>query len=262
MKIILTSMMMLGVAAGAAGAARAETRIDRTESLPRGGRVSVELIAGELTIEGWGRDEVAVTGTLYHRCERFEMDRDNQGIDIEVDWDCDGDTRMRESSVLNIRLPRDARLDVETVSGTVRVSGVDGEIDVETISGTLDIRTGARRIELASVSGAIELDAERPVSEARLETVSGAIRADLDLESGAQLSAESVSGGITLVLPSSVSADFDIETFSGNIRTEFGEKPRRTSEYLPSQELVFRLGAGSSRVSVETLSGRISLEKR
>lgn len=259
MRIIQTTMLILALAGGVA---TAETRINRTETLPRGGTVDVEMIAGELTIEGWSRDEVEVTGTLYHRCESFEMDRDDRGIDIEVDWDCESDVRMRENSVLRIMVPRDAGLRVETVSVALRLSGTDGDVDVETISGHLDVRTGARNIELASVSGGIDLVAESPVSEADFETVSGGIRAELDLDSGAQLRAESVSGSITLRLPARVSAEFEIETFSGNIRSDFGERPRRTSEYLPSQELVFRLGGGSARVDVETLSGRISLEKR
>lgn len=263
MKNIAIHVLILSMAAVlAATDARAETRIEREESFPAGGTLSVEMLSGDLTIEGWSRDEIKVTGSLLSECERFDMDRDDRGIRIEVDWECSSRKRMRENSFLRIMVPRAAAIDIETVSATATVKGTDGDMDLETVSGTLDVLTDAKRIELGSVSGRIMLVANAPVADLNLETVSGSIEADVEPAGSATIKADSISGSIVLRLPASVSARFEISTFSGSIRSDFGGRAKRTSEYLPSSEMTFTLGSGSADIRMETLSGRITLEQR
>ena len=79
---------------------------------------------------------------------------------------------------------------------------------------------------------------------------------------GPWVEAQTVSGDVELRLPSTVGADFEVHTFSGDIRNEFGHEARRTSEYGPGRELEFSNGDGSARVYVKTLSGEIRLLKR
>ena len=69
----------------------------------------------------------------------------------------------------------------------------------------------------------------------------------------------SVSGVITLKIKPPVNADFDIESFSGDIENCFGQKARDTSKYAPGSELNFTQGSGGARVEIETLSGEISV---
>ena len=69
----------------------------------------------------------------------------------------------------------------------------------------------------------------------------------------------SVSGTITLKIKPPVNADFDIESFSGDIENCFGPKSRDTSKYTPGSELNFTQGSGGARVEIETLSGEISV---
>jgi hypothetical protein len=72
---------------------------------------------------------------------------------------------------------------------------------------------------------------------------------------------ESHSGTVTLELPADTSAEFEIETFSGQIHNDFGPKARRTSEYGPGYELSFSTGSGEAEVSVESFSGGVYLKK-
>ena len=64
---------------------------------------------------------------------------------------------------------------------------------------------------------------------------------------------------VTLRIKPPVNADFDIESFSGDIENCFGQKARDTSKYTPGSELNFTQGKGGARVEIETLSGEISL---
>jgi hypothetical protein len=70
---------------------------------------------------------------------------------------------------------------------------------------------------------------------------------------------ESISGTVGLVIKPPVNAEFDIESFSGDIENCFGPKARDKSKYGPGSELRFRQGSGGARVSLQTLSGEVSL---
>jgi predicted membrane protein len=71
-----------------------------------------------------------------------------------------------------------------------------------------------------------------------------------------------MSGSIDLFLPADVAADFDVSTFSGSIRNDFGPAARRTSEYIPGKELSFTSGKGGARVVAKSFSGAVNLRKR
>jgi hypothetical protein len=67
---------------------------------------------------------------------------------------------------------------------------------------------------------------------------------------------------VTLVLPTDVSAAFEIETFSGDIQNEFGAAPTQAFGFMPSKSLEFGTGTGSAAVSIETFSGNVELKKQ
>jgi len=69
------------------------------------------------------------------------------------------------------------------------------------------------------------------------------------------------SGHLTLTVPADVSADFEIETFSGEIDNAFGQKSRKTSKYAPGRELEFTTGGGDARVRINTFSGDVVIKK-
>jgi hypothetical protein len=59
-----------------------------------------------------------------------------------------------------------------------------------------------------------------------------------------------------------VSAEFDIDTFNGNILNCFGPKPVRASKYVPSLELSFEEGNGDGDVEISAVNGDVSLCKK
>ena len=71
-----------------------------------------------------------------------------------------------------------------------------------------------------------------------------------------------MSGVITLVIDSSLTASFDLSTFSGSIENQIGPEPRRTSKYTPGKELYFNTGSGGPSISLESFSGSIKLITR
>ena len=71
---------------------------------------------------------------------------------------------------------------------------------------------------------------------------------------------ESMSGSVTLLVPASVSADFDISTFSGSIDNDIGPSAERTSKFTPEKELSFSTGGGGATISIESFSGSIKIK--
>ena len=193
-----------------------------------------------------------------------------------------GSPREIESSSVSGALDLQATtgsIRVSTTSGNVRVMGtVSGEVAAESVSGNLDLQAGTNELVANTMSGAVNVSGltrrasvatvsgELNVRGSRLqyvsaESVSGRIRFDGDLVSGAAVRLGSHSGNIELALPSDVSADFRVNTFSGGITNEFGTQAVASSRYVPSKELRFTTGNGGV-IEVETFSGSVRLRRR
>ena len=53
-----------------------------------------------------------------------------------------------------------------------------------------------------------------------------------------------------------------MSTFSGHVRNELGPAARRTSRHTTEKDLTFSTGGGGANVSVETLSGSITIRRK
>jgi hypothetical protein len=83
-----------------------------------------------------------------------------------------------------------------------------------------------------------------------------------DVKDGAECDFESHSGAVVLRLASGISADFDVETFSGDIENELGPGPRRSSRFGPGLELSFTTGDGDAEINISTFSGNVRILSR
>lgn len=289
--LTLTALGLLILAA----ASSAQTPIDERRSVAADVEITIENVSGDVTVSAWDRSEVHVTGTLGKGAEEFVMEGDEQRLEIRVELP--EHARNVKKSPLEIRVPVGAELEISVISGDVGVDGVRGVIVIETISGDIEAEGRCEEIEASTASGDITLLVETDHAEAtaisgdielrgvrgdvEAETVSGdihvigsvfkrfkasSVSGDLyfegDLEGDGVYRFECHSGDITLVLPESVDADFDISTFNGDISNAFGPQAHRTSKYAPGSELDFRQGNGSASVRAETFSGDIDLETR
>ena len=288
--VIATSVLL------ATPAAQAVQNIDR--SLPTGATPSVEIsnVQGRVTVTAWDQQVVKVTGTIENDQTEFEFAGDQRHVVIKVRPESGKSHRNHDEAILDIKVPAGASLDINTVSADIDVQGVRGEqrleavsgeittaaydeqldvrtisgdavingtggkarVDVQSVSGGVTVRGVDGEVEAQSVSGNIELDLGT-ATRLSLETVSGNLKASLTLASDARLDAESVSGHVDVRFAKPVNGEFEFETFSGNIENCFGPKAERKSKYAPGTELRFTQGSGGARVSVDTLSGTISI---
>jgi len=289
-------LLLLMAIALASSAAWAGESVDVTKSASATPTVEIENLAGSVKIHGWDREEIKVTGVLGDDTDGLDFSGSNDNFDIEVEIPDSYGRRHRDlDSDLEIWLPAGSSLAIETVSASIRVSGVNGRLelesvsgevtvdgaptsaDVETVSGSIELSGSetlaiaesvsgkielsgvAGRVEAATVSGSIRVEAS-DIEQGEFEAVSGSVRFTGALSPGARLSAESHSGSVVLNLPADTSARFQVETFSGGINNGFGGgEAERTSRYAPGKRLDFTIGSGDAQVRVESFSGSVTL---
>lgn len=275
--------------------------IDEVLEADANGRVTVSIISGSIEVEGWEREEVRVTGSYEDDVEEFIFDRDGREITIRIKAPDRGWGRQDVSAYLVIRVPHDNSLDIATVSSDIEVAAVRGEQELQSVSGNIVTTAYGSDIDAETVSGDVEVEAANGGGSAEwsLSSVSGditgrglagdmrseVVSGDIEIEGGtfvrvaaesvngditfvggladdARMNMETVNGAIDVMFEGPLSADFDIETFNGNIRNCFGPKPERTSKYAPGLELGFTEGDGGARVSLSTLNGSLEICKR
>jgi DUF4097 and DUF4098 domain-containing protein YvlB len=143
----------------------------------------------------------------------------------------------------------------ESVSGSVHAGQVNGNLRAETVSGDLRVETVTGNVEATSVSGSLRLVGIQS-KDVRTETVSGDIIYSGSIDPGGKYSFESHSGTIRLNIPRGAGAAFSVETFSGDVSTDF---PVTTRGSVRGREgrMEFTTGDGRARVTAQTFSGRI-----
>ncbi|WP_145479674.1 DUF4097 family beta strand repeat-containing protein [Stenotrophomonas rhizophila] len=277
-------------------AVQAATRVDERHPLAAGGRVEISNIAGKVTVRGWDRNEVALSGSMADGL-RLQQDKSANRVRWEVIYPRNGNSG---GATLELRVPRSVDVQLGTVSADIDVAEVDlRRLQANAVSGDIAAAGRSTDASLASVSGSIRSQVQTPrlslravsgsiqagggaAGEVSAETVSGSIRLDaarvqrLDAEAvsgsltvaaaglapGGRVSLQTVSGSIALRLPAKVSAQLAVKTFSGDIQSDAGqvERPR----YGPGRSLDTRLGGGDGDISINAHSGnvRVTLDGR
>ena len=148
---------------------------------------------------------------------------------------------------------------VRSVSGAITLDGVSGDLDARTVAGDVEAQDLRGRVTFNSVSGDLTL-AGGALDRLDAKTVSGSVTADVDLGKSARVRVATVSADVALRLPVTSDARVDLRSTTGRVLSEFdGLQDGRSAG---SRSVTGTLGAGSARVSVTTLSGRVTLLRR
>ncbi|MBE0565234.1 MAG: DUF4097 family beta strand repeat protein [Krumholzibacteria bacterium] len=270
--------------------------VDRTVAADKDGLILVENIAGSIRIEGWDKAEVKVTGTLGDDVEDLEVESGGRKTLVKVVYPKKS-RNISDGADLLIMVPRQSSLEVECISAPIAIEGVDGaveatdisgaitikggrgRIEAETISGDLTVEAGDGAVSVQSISGRIEVGGNEAAVEAQsvsgdivlafkkfrelsVESVSGDAKVSGALAKGGRIDFDLHGGDVVLTVPGDVSADFRVETFSGDITNAFGATAEKASKYAPGKSLEFTTGGGEARVRVNTFSGNVDIRKK
>jgi len=275
---------------------RGLTRIDTTVRLDRGGAVDLSLISGKIRVTGWDRADVKISASIESGYLRFNANSSRVSLSVE-DSDNEGRRGRRHNDVgearYDVSVPRGSRLILEAVSGDVISKGSQGEIEATSVSGDVDVTDGVRTVSAESVSGSVhaasvngnlrtetvsgDLRVENVTGDVEASTVSGSIRlvgiqskdvrtesvsGDIiytgTIEPSGRYSFESHSGTLRLNIPKGAGAQFSVETFSGDLSTDFPVTiPPNPNGKRREGHMDFTIGDGRAKVTAQTFSGSI-----
>jgi len=252
--LLVVGMLLLCccVAAGAAGLAayltaaptvseggigRVEERIEQAFAVGEASAIQVDSFAGNVRVEAGGEGEVWVTVTKRagNRSQMDQISLDIVGTEdgVRIDAAPPGHTAGFRAVDIELVVPSDVSLWLETGGGNVVVQGVVGEIEAHAGAGNIDVADAAGPVNLDTGAGEVDYAGE-PVGECIFFT-------------GA--------GNVTLRLPQGLDADVQLHTGVGDIRLGAFDVDGETS----ATEVDGVIGTGQG-ASIEAHSGAGSIE--
>jgi DUF4097 and DUF4098 domain-containing protein YvlB len=238
-------------------------RISRRIRIGRDGRVSVANIAGDITVTGGSGDEVSIEAVKRTRGDRSELARvridieERPGrVEVRTEYERDWSDRSGNVSVdYTVTVPATAAVDVKSVSGSLKLSNVQGAVRAESVSGDV-ITSSTPRLEVAkTVSGDVSLSGVTTDGDLSATSVSGSVSAKGLKVRGLDLG--SVSGNVTI---SDAACDrVEGKTVSGNI--EYAGSLVNAGRYnINSHSGTIRLlltGSTGFELTANTFSGNV-----
>ena len=213
--------------------------------------VTIENISGGVTIIGWNKTSVTVKGELDDKAEKLVFEKVGNTINIKVELP-NHDSWNSKGSELTIHMPKDLRMNFESVSSDVDLSDLHSDVTVKTVSGDIKAVDLTKRIELSSVSGTITTSTLQ--GKINLSTVSGDID---DTNSTGRLQLQAVSGEIK---SKSKANEVFVNNISGNTELNLAEVAEFKMSAVSGDLEVSLFLQQNGAVKASSVSGGITLD--
>ncbi len=270
-------------------------RIDTTFAFSNTGVVELGVLSRDVVVLGWDRNEARVRAETERG--RFDFEASNSRLTLEQH--SGGSNRDHRTITYEVMVPRGARIMVRSSSGDVLVRNTGSEVEASTMSGDLTVEDASGRVEAGSISGDVTLrrvkgrvDATTVSGSVELDEVEGDVKGestsgdvmvdrargrDVELstttgdvsytgaiEADGRYEFHSHSGTIAVTIPSASNARFAIETFNGEIESDFPVTllPGERSLNRRPRRFEFAVGSGGPRIIAETFTGSVEIRKR
>jgi|RhiMethySRZTD1v2_1073278.scaffolds.fasta_scaffold19552_8 DUF4097 and DUF4098 domain-containing protein YvlB len=267
------------------------TRIDTTFAFSADGTVDLTSFNGDITVTGWNRKEARVKASTERGTLRWRFSSTRISVEADIYRGRTGETDYE------VMVPEGVRVVLRSMNGSLTVHGVKGSVDLHTNNGDVEVTDASGTIELATLSGDAtgsrlrgDVDATSLNGTVQLTDVQGAIvkaestSGDLELvnvvspdvdattvsgevdfsgplDPKGHYNFQSHSGSVTLTIPATASARFSVETFNGEVDSDFPFTLQPSRERRQGQRLEFNVGGGEARVTAESFSGGITIRK-
>lgn len=196
----------------------------------------MEAALNEIEINVDATPEVVTIETVFPRPGLVK----NRGVDYEL------------------RVPRNAALELHTSNGRIDVSDVNGDLTLGSSNGQI-VTSHTRGVVKAETSnGAVTCrDAGGPLD---LESSNGAISVDYTgaLAADTAIACETSNGNIAIALPAATEFSLDAHTSNGRIRSAF---PLAVPAGGDAKHITGQVGDGGGAVRLRTSNGSISLSQ-
>lgn len=211
-------MIACAVAAWGRGAPEPATdagvakNVDETRAADAKGLVDIGTISGSVTVRGWDRAEVKVTGTLEADVKALDIGREGSTTTVEVRGPEPGvkARNVKLGATLEILVPAGASVRVSALGARIEVIDVGGVRELQTIGGTLRVKGGTGPVLASTLGGAITIEA--PSSRVQFSTATGEVTI---AGANGEIAGRTMGGDIRIA--GSRVVDGDISSMSGDI---------------------------------------------
>jgi hypothetical protein len=251
-------------------------RFQKTFSIANGGTLEVDSYKGTIHVTGSDTNQVSVDVTKHF--EGSDADRkwwmenvqinfhnDSNRVAVEVkypQWNCTFCWEGHDYTAaveLEIHVPRQINLTVESYKPEIKVSAIQGDIRIKSYKSP---------IEIADTTGAVRIDTYKETVKLRnvnlrgpLEIKSYKADAEIDARSlGNAVTLENTKGSILLRVPENAGLDVD---FEGGRRSIFhSDFPMAAQAGSYDRNVRSTVNQGGTHLRLRTEKGSVSLEKR
>jgi DUF4097 and DUF4098 domain-containing protein YvlB len=262
---------------------------DTTFAVRPNGHLDLENYnGGRVQIRSWERNELRIRAR-HGRGVQIEINREGSQVSVEpesrrglpgsVDFDISVprsfnisfDAITSEVDIADIN----GDIEAETVNGNILIAGITGRIAASSIEGTVTVRdsrgvvaaeTVNRTVEIvnhqgdvdaSTVNGSVILRGIRS-NDVNAETVNGSVQYDGDFRDGGSYDLSTHNGTIVVSIPEGTGATVTVETFQGEIESDFPISLRNSRR---QDRTTFNIGEGGARLHLSSFGGNIRLRR-
>src|SRR6266850_3324907 len=143
-------------------AALTQQRVSRHYPAGKNVRIELKNLSGTITVETWARDEIRITATMEAPAVHFNPRQTETGLVIDIVGD-NRDRRDVGDVNFKIQVPSRSSVDLETRSGQISVSNIQGDLVRAHVWTSGDITlsgVNAARVFASNTTGNIFFDGE------------------------------------------------------------------------------------------------------
>jgi hypothetical protein len=262
---------------------------DTTFAVRSAGTLRLDNRQGSIAVDSWERDEVRVRARTAGNT-RVRLDREGSIVELDAsgrrgpagtaDWEItvprrfdveidafnsniqvtgvEGDVQAETTNGSIVLTAIRGRINAESTQGRITIRDSRGELHAETVNQGIDVSGHDGEIHAETVNGGIQMDGIRSAS-VDAETVNGNVQYDGEIRDGGRYALSTHNGAIVLFVPTAANADVTVETFRGEIDSEF---PIRIQGGTGSRRhLEFTIGSGGARIELASFGGSVRLRR-
>lgn len=239
-------------------AATVEETFKKNIPFQPGGRIEIENVNGNITIEGWDKNEVYIEAEKRIKAsDRSDAERLLKQLSIEIE-ELDNEIRITTSYphrrgggfldlifggnisasvTYRIRVPNSSNIEATSTNGGVSVTQVQGKIRLRTTNGNISADNLKGLVSARTTNGSVNVELKEVTSNEEMEFLT-------------------TNGNITVNIPESIDCEVRARTTNGSIRTDF---PLEVLGKYGSKHLKGKINEGGSVIFIETTNGSIKL---
>jgi len=245
-------------------------KFSRTFKVGKAGSLELSNISGDVTITAGPGDDIVVNAVKRVRVSDSAeakqqlgyvtieaVERGGGRVEVRTNYQ-QGQRHIRVSVDYTVTVPTTCSVNVRSISGDVKVTGVKGELRTESVSGDVIATDAGQLAQVKSISGDVDITSAVSTGDASISSISGdvtvkglkakgldsstisgelrltdvacdramikTISGDVDyngpLAKSGRYEIKSHSGDVRVTMPEAVGFELDASTFSGSVKSD------------------------------------------